>query len=485
MKLPRFSARLIFALTLILVIPSALSATDAVAQPASAGAEASTVTTVTNGTTSTPSGLYPQSQSAALNLVASATNNAWVLFSACLVFFMTIPGLALFYGGLVKRKNVLSVFMECFACVAIVSVLWVAVGFSLAFSDKELIPGLLGDFKYAFMHNVGTADAGFWVSQPNAPVNSIVYALFQMMFAIITPALIIGSCAERFRFSHFVAFTVAWLFLVYVPITHAVWNPHGFLYKMGVLDFAGGTVVEINGGFAGIIAAVVMGKRRNLRPTPPHNLIYTLIGAAMLWFGWFGFNAGSGLAADGIAANAFLTTNTAGAVSAIVWAALDWIYNKKPTMLGVATGAVAGLVAITPAAGFVNAEGAFIIGAAAALACWVFVVIIKSKIGYDDSLDCFGVHGIGGLVGTLLVGVLADPSVWKPFGQAYAGAAYGHPGQFLIQLKAAIFALVWTSVGTFIIIGLLRLLGARASEKDQAMGLDISQHNERAYTVIE
>jgi Amt family ammonium transporter len=430
-------------------------------------------------------GLLTQGSASGALQAASLANNAWVMVCAALVFFMTIPGLALFYGGLVKRKNVLNVFMECFASVAIVSVLWVAFGYSLAFSERELVPGLLGDFSHAFMANVGTTAAAFSVSQPNAPVSSLVFCIFQLMFAIITPALLIGSYAERLKFPHFIAFTVAWLFLVYVPIAHAVWNPSGFLYKMGILDFAGGTVVEINGGFSGIVVALVMGKRHNLRPAPPHNLVFALIGAAMLWFGWFGFNAGSGLAADGIAASAFLATNSAGAMAAIVWAVMDWIFQKKPTMLGVATGAVAGLVAITPAAGFVNTGGAFIIGAVAAVACWLMVVLAKPALGYDDSLDCFGVHGIGGVVGTLLTGVLADPAIWKGFGKDYAGAAYGNPGQLLTQLTGAAFAIAWTMAGALAIFGLLRVLGARASEGEQAVGLDITEHNERAYTVIE
>jgi Amt family ammonium transporter len=449
--------------------------------PAAAAALTSAVTTIDPAAP----GVLPKGSPAVVSLAATFANNAWLIVATCLVFFMTIPGLALFYGGLVKRKNVLSIFMECFASVAIVSVLWVVVGFSLVFSPKEMVPGLLGDFKYAFFNGIGTADTGFYISQPNAPVSTMIFAMFQMMFAVITPALIIGAYAERFRFPHFVAFTVAWLLLVYCPIAHAVWNPNGFLYKAGALDFAGGTVVHINGGFAGIVVALMLGKRKNVRATPPHNLTYTVIGAAMLWFGWFGFNAGSGLAADGIAANAFTVTNTAAATAALVWALLDWVFHKKPTMLGAATGAVAGLVAITPCAGYVNVGGSLIVGVAVAVVCWIMVVVVKSKLKYDDALDCFGVHGIGGLLGSLLVGILADPSVWKPFGASYAGLAFGNPGQFLIQLKASAFSLVWTVVGTFIIIGVLKLLGARASDSEQAVGLDITDHNERAYTVIE
>jgi Amt family ammonium transporter len=430
-------------------------------------------------------GLFPKDAPAAAAMAAGFANNAWLLAATALIFFMTIPGLALFYGGLVKRKNVLNLLMQCFACAAIVSVVWVAFGFSLVFSDKELVPGLLGDFKFAFLNNIGTADSGFWISQPNAPVNSLIFVMFQAMFAVITPGLIIGAYAERFRFPHFVAFTVAWLILVYAPIAHAVWNPSGFLYKLGALDFAGGTVVHISAGFAGIAAALILGKRKPMRATPPHNLTYTVLGAGMLWFGWFGFNAGSGLAADGIAGNAFVVTNTAAATAALVWAIMDWVFHKKPTVLGVATGAVGGLVAITPAAGFVNVSGAFAIGIAVAVVCWFMVVKVKAWLKYDDALDCFGVHGIGGLIGSLLVGLLADPAVWKPFGGSYAGLAYGNPGQFLVQLEASAFSIAWTLVVSSLILLALKAMGAVATESEQAVGLDIIEHSERAYTVIE
>jgi Amt family ammonium transporter len=284
--------------------------------------------------------------------------------ATALVMFMTVPALGLFYGGLVRKKNVLSVLMQCIITLALVSVLWVVAGYSLAFSDTELIPGVLGDFKWALFKDIGPSSLSpYFVSDATGRIPHILYAMFQCMFAVITPALIIGAFAERMKFSAFLAFTVAWLFLIYVPLAHMIWSTNGWLAKLGALDFAGGTVVHVNAGIAALATALFIGKRRALKPFPPHNLPFTLIGAAMLWFGWFGFNAGSALAADGLAASAFMTTNTAAAVAALVWALMDSFVNGKVTILGVATGAVVGLVAITPAAGFVNVGGALAIGA--------------------------------------------------------------------------------------------------------------------------
>jgi Amt family ammonium transporter len=421
-----------------------------------------------------------------LTMVASWSNNAWLIVATALVFFMTIPGLALFYGGLVRKKNILSVLMQSFGAMAIVSIVWVTIGFSLAFSPTELIPGILGDFKYAFMNNLGSGVASIWtVSQGAAPVNSLVFVMFQCMFAVITPALIIGAFAERFKFSHYIVFTIAWIILVYAPVAHAVWSPNGILFQAGALDFAGGTVVHMNAGISGLVAAIVLGKRSNKKANPPHNLVFTVVGAAMLWFGWFGFNAGSGLAADGIAGSAFLMTNTATAMAAITWFVLDWIFHRKPTVLGAATGAVAGLVAITPAAGFVSLPGALAIGILVSLVCYFFVVKVKEFFKYDDTLDCFGVHGIGGMIGSLGTGLFADPAVWKAFGGNYAGLFYGNAGQMLLQLEDIGYTVLVAGVGTFIIMGILKLLGAKADNQSQAIGLDVSDHNERAYTVIE
>ena len=414
-------------------------------------------------------------------------NTAWLIVATALVMFMTVPSLGLFYGGLVRRKNVLSILMQSFITLAVVSLIWVAFGYSLAFSDTEFIPGVLGDLKWAFLNGIDPGQVSpYAISQPVERIPHLVFIMFQCMFAVITPALIIGAFAERIKFSSFLIFTIAWEVIVYIPVAHMVWSTNGFLAKLGALDFAGGTVVHINAGIAALVTCLVIGKRKNTKTNPPHNLPFTLIGAAMLWFGWFGFNAGSALAADGLSASAFMTTNTATAMAALVWALMDWIFHKKPTILGVATGAVAGLVAITPAAGFVDVFGAFIIGIAVAVICWIMVVVVKNIFKYDDALDAFGVHGIGGMVGAILTGVLANPAVWKPFGGSYAGAAYGNPVQILYQLAAVGISIAVSGIGTFLIFKVIDLImGVRVAEKEEAMGLDITQHNERGYTIVE
>ncbi len=418
-------------------------------------------------------------------------NNAWVLLSAALILFMTVPALGLFYGGLVKRKNVLSVLMQSFASLIVVSLLWVIVGYSLAFSPTELIPGVLGDFRWFFLNGIGPNDPSpYTVSAPHAPVAHLSFVLFQCMFAVITPAVVSGALAERMKFSSFLAFSVIWLFVVYIPLAHMAWSQNGLFAKMGLMDYAGGTVVEINSGFSALAAALLLGRRTNLKPVPPHNLTFTLTGAAMLWFGWFGFNAGSGLAADGLASSAFLMTNTAAAAAALVWAGLDWILQKKPTILGAASGAVAGLVVITPAAGFVSLPGALLLGFAAGAVCYVFVVVIKNKLGYDDSLDAFGVHGIAGVLGTVGTGLFAAPFITKPFGMnngnGFAGLFFGKPSALGVQVLATFTAMLWAFAGTFVIFLILKkTMGLRVTPKEEAIGLDITQHNERAYTVIE
>jgi Amt family ammonium transporter len=419
--------------------------------------------------------------------ILSGSNTAWVIMATAMVMFMTVPALALFYGGLVRKKNVLSVLMQCFITLALVSVLWVVAGYSLAFSDSELIPGVLGDFKWALFNGITPNSLSpYYISDAAGRIPHILYAMFQCMFAVITPALIIGAFAERMKFSAFLAFTVAWLFLIYVPVAHMVWSTNGWLCKLGVLDFAGGTVVHVNAGVAALATALFIGKRKSLKAFPPHNLPFTLIGAAMLWFGWFGFNAGSALAADGLAASAFMTTNTAAAVAALVWALMDSLVNGKATILGVATGAVVGLVAITPAAGFVNVGGALAIGAIASAVCFVMVTVVKKKLGYDDALDAFGCHGIGGLVGALCTGIFADPAIWKGFGGNYSGLLYGNSRQLLIQLLACLVSVVLSFLGTLIILKVVDLtIGVRVDAKVEAIGLDITQHEERAYTVIE
>ncbi len=421
----------------------------------------------------------------------SNANNAWVLLSAALIMFMTVPALGLFYGGLVKRKNVLSLMMQSFGCLVVVSLLWVLVGYSLAFSPTELVPGVLGDFRWALLNGIGPADPSpYTVSDPSGPVSHLAFVVFQGMFAVITPAVISGAFAERMKFSSFLAFSVLWLFLVYVPLAHMAWSAHGLFATQGLMDYAGGTVVEINSGFSALAGALILGKRRNLRPLPPHNLTYTLAGGAMLWFGWFGFNAGSGLAADGLAACAFLNTNTAAAAAGLVWAGLDWALQKRPTILGAVSGSVAGLVAITPAAGFVTVGGALILGLLAGAACYLCVVFVKGKLGYDDSLDAFGVHGVAGVLGTLGVGLLAAPFLTAPFhmngGKGFAGFFYGDTHSLGVQAEATVTAMVWAFVGTLAAMGAVKaLLGIRVTEKEEAIGLDITQHNEKAYTLIE
>ncbi len=419
--------------------------------------------------------------------VLSGGNTAWVLMATALVMFMTVPALGLFYGGLVRKKNVLSVLMQCFITLALVSVLWVSFGYSLAFSDGELIPGVLGDFKWAFLNGI-TPDqlSPYYVSDATGRVPHLTFVMFQCMFAVITPALIIGAFAERMKFSSFLIFTALWEVLIYSPLAHMVWSSNGWLFKLGVLDFAGGTVVHVNAGFAALAAALVIGRRNNLKALPPHNLPYTLIGAAMLWFGWFGFNAGSALAADGIAASAFMATTVAAAAAGLMWPILDRIVNKRPTILGAATGAVVGLVAITPAAGYVGVGGALAIGAIASAVCFVMVTVVKEKFGYDDALDAFGCHGIGGLVGALLTGVFADPALWKSYGASPAGALHGNPRQFLLQLLASGVSIAIAFGGTLALLKILEgTIGLRVDAKDEAIGLDISQHHERAYTVLE
>jgi ammonium transporter, Amt family len=432
-------------------------------------------------------GLPLSAQTAKAQPVLSTGNTAWVLVSTALVLFMTVPALGLFYGGLVKKKNVLSILMQSFITLALVSVIWVGFCYSLAFSDTELIPGVLGDFKWAFLSGISPDQLSpYAISDQTGRIPHLLFVMFQCMFAVITPALIIGAFAERMKFSSFLVFTTLWTILIYTPMAHMVWSTNGWLCKLGALDFAGGTVVHITAGFSALAVVLYMGKRNYLKPTPPHNLPFTLVGAAMLWFGWFGFNAGSALAADGIAASAFMTTNTAAAAAALVWALLDRLLNGKPTILGVATGAVVGLVAVTPAAGFANVGGALVIGAIASGVCFFMVSFVKQRFGYDDALDAFGCHGIGGLVGALLTGVLADPAVWKAYGGNYTGAAYGNPHQLLVQLIASVVGIALSFLGTLVLVKVVDLsLGIRVDAKSEAMGLDITQHNERAYTVIE
>jgi Amt family ammonium transporter len=405
-------------------------------------------------------------------------DTAWVLTSSAFVMLMTLPGLAFFYGGLVRRKNVLSILMQCGIMVCVISLQWVLFGYSLAFGPGK---GFWGGFSWAGLAGVGL--------EPFADYSSTIphqaFMIFQAMFAVITPALIIGAFAERMKFSAFLLFSILWATFVYDPVAHWVWGVGGFLRNMGALDFAGGTVVHINAGVAAIVTALMLGKRKgyNNVPVPPHNLPFTVLGAGLLWFGWFGFNSGSALGANGLAVSAFVVTNTAAAAAGLAWALLEWFHNDKPTTLGVATGAVAGLVAITPASGFVTVIPAIIIGALVSVICFIMVAVVKPKLGYDDSLDAFGVHGIGGIWGALATGLFATKVVNAAGNN---GLFYGNPAQFMVQLKTVLVTIVYSAVMTFIIYKLIDvLIGMRATEKDEITGLDLSQHHEGAYTVLE
>lgn len=417
----------------------------------------------------------------------SSGNTAWMIVATALVMLMTIPGLALFYGGLVRSKNILNVLMQCFIITAVISLEWVAFGYSNAFgsSTGPLAP-YIGGLDWAFLKGIKISDVSpYYISQATERIPHIVFILFQCMFAVITPALIIGAFAERIKFRGFLIFTILWAVFVYNPVAHWVWSADGWLFKLGALDFAGGTVVHVNAGIAALVTALMLGKRNlpnGQHITAPHNVPMVVMGAGLLWFGWFGFNAGSGLAADGLAASAFLVTHIAAASAALSWALLDWFINKKPTVVGISTGAVAGLVAITPAAGFVNVSGAIIIGLLVSVFCFFMVSVVKGKLGYDDSLDAFGVHGIGGIWGAIATGLFATPVIQS----AYSGAFSGNFKQLGIQLIAVVVTLVYSGLLTAIIFKIVeKTFGIRATEEEEYSGLDITQHNEIAYNEAE
>ncbi|PKN53570.1 MAG: ammonia channel protein [Deltaproteobacteria bacterium HGW-Deltaproteobacteria-13] len=406
-------------------------------------------------------------------------DTAWVLVSTALVLLMTMPGLAFFYGGLVRRKNVLSILMQCFVILCVISLQWVLFGYSLAFGPD--FHGIIGNLSWAGLNGVGAAPNPDYA----ATIPHSVFMIFQMMFAVITPALIIGAYAERVKFPAFLLFTILWATFVYDPLAHWVWGAGGWLKNLGGLDYAGGIVVHVSSGISALVLALLLGKRvgYNHKPIRPHNLPFTVLGAALLWFGWFGFNAGSALAADGIAANAFITTNTATAAAGLTWAIIEWWHNGTPTILGVATGAVAGLVAITPGCGFVNPMNAMFIGMIVAGVCYTAVAVIKGKLGYDDSLDAFGVHGVGGTVGTIVTGVFAEKAVNAAGNN---GLLFGNMHQFLVQGIMLIAAITFSVVMTFIIYKIVdALIGMRVEEKNELIGLDLTQQSEAAYTVIE
>ena len=393
-------------------------------------------------------------------------NTAWMIVATALVMLMTIPGLALFYGGLVRQKNVLNILMQCFILTAAITLEWVFFGYSMSFgSSTGALAPFIGGFDWAFLNGININDVSpYYISQATARIPHLLFVLFQCMFAVITPALIIGAYAERIKFKGFLIFSLLWAILVYNPVAHWVWSADGWLFKMGALDFAGGTVVHINAGISALVMTLMIGSRRNYNnhPTAPHNIPLVVIGAALLWFGWFGFNAGSGLAADGLAISAFLATHVATATAAFTWVLLDWSINKKPTVIGICTGAVAGLVAVTPAAGFVGVVGAVVIGIIVAVVCFFMVSVVKHKFGYDDSLDAFGVHGIGGIIGALLTGFLATPAIQS----SYSGLFYGNPKQLWIQLVATVATIIFSGVMTFVLYKIVdSLVGIRATQK--------------------
>lgn len=399
-------------------------------------------------------------------------DTAWMIVATALVMLMTIPGLALFYGSLAKKKDALNTMAMSFVAFCIVSVLWVVYGYTLTFNGD--VGGFIGDMGKFMLAGVGVNS----ITDLAKTIPEFIFVVFQLTFAAITVALASGSYIERMKFSAWVLFCVLWMTAVYVPVAHWVWGG-GFLAKLGALDFAGGTVVHINAGFAGLVGAIVLGKRREANLIP-NNLTLCVIGVGLLWFGWFGFNAGSALGANGLAGAAFINTNTATAVAAVAWMLTEWMHHKKPTILGLASGAVAGLVAITPAAGFVNLTGAIIIGAICGIVPYFAVAYLKPKLGYDDALDAFGIHGIAGTMGAILTGVFADPAI----NEAGKGLLYGNPGQLMTQIIACGVTIAYTSIVTYIIFMVIKaIVGLRADVEDEVTGLDESQHGEKAYNL--
>jgi ammonium transporter, Amt family len=401
---------------------------------------------------------------------------SWVLVATALVMMMT-PALAFFYGGLVRKKNVLSVMMHCFAIICVVGVLWVLFGYSMAFGPD--VKGVVGNLHWAFLRNVGIIPSGDY----GKTIPHLLFMAFQMMFAIITPALIVGAFAERIKFKGFLFFIILWATFIYNPLAHMVWGNGGWLAKAGALDFAGGTVIHVNAGIAALVLAILLGKRKGSTfPKAPHNLPFAVFGSGFLWFGWFGFNAGSALAANGIAVSAFVTTAIAPAAAGVMWMLLDWIFNEVPTMFGIATAIVAGLVAITPAAGFVTPIGSLIIGAGASIVGFFFVTKVKPFFKYDDALDVFGVHGMCGIWGAIATGIFAVKSV-NPDG---SGLIDGNAIQVWIQTKAVLTTIGFSGVGTVILYFISdKIFGMRVSEREENIGLDLSQHREAGYTVME
>ena len=419
-----------------------------------------------------PSMLHAQDEAS-----VNSGDTAWMIVATALVLFMTLPGLALFYGGLVRAKNVLSILMQCFAICCIMTILWVVFGYSLAAGDRTGFLGkIIGNFDFALLKHMT-------VDTMNGSIPESVYVTFQMTFAIITPALIVGAFAERIKFSAVLLFTSLWFILSYIPIWHMAWDEAGLFMGWGAIDFAGGTVVHINAGIAGLVGCIMIGRRQGAfrEPIKPHSLPLTVVGASMLWVGWFGFNAGSAVAADGTAGMAMLVTQIATAVSAATWMIVEWFRHGKASVLGIATGAVAGLVAITPASGNAGPIGAILIGACSAICCYIVAVKVKFALKFDDSLDVFGVHGVGGIVGALLSSVVASA--------ALGGAGFGEGNesvgaQFWVQLKSVVVTVLWSGIVSYFLFLIIdKTIGLRSTSDDEIRGLDLSDHDEQAYEI--
>ena len=409
----------------------------------------------------------------------NGADTAWVLTSTALVLFMTIPGLSLFYAGLVRVKNVLSLLMQCFALTCLMSLLWFAIGYTIAFGSDGVEQGpFIGDFGNVFF-------AAMSMDSMNGSIPSTLFATFQMTFAVITPALIVGAFAERMRFSAMLLFSSLWLILVYAPVCHWVWGG-GWLGDMGLQDFAGGTVVHITAGVAALVTALVIGPRKGFgtTPLPPHNLTITVVGAGMLWVGWFGFNAGSALAADNTAAMAMLVTHLSAACGSLAWMAMEWIRHGKPSVLGIVTGMVAGLGTITPASGSVGPAGAVVIGLSAGVVCYFATQMIKNKFKIDDSLDVFPVHGVGGILGTLLAGVFCATNLGIFSGNGFTGNATSIGGQLYIQATGVVATFVYTAIASYILLKLVDMVvSLRVDSEEENQGLDLVLHDERGYNL--
>jgi len=404
----------------------------------------------------------------------NGADTGWIMASTALVLFMTLPGLAMFYAGLVRSRNVLSVLMQCFAIAGVASILWFMFGYSLAFGEGN---GFIGDFSKAMMSGIGRETL-------SGVIPESLFMLFQMTFAIITPALIIGAFAERMKFSAMLLFSAVWLILVYAPVTHWVWSESGWLFKMGLYDFAGGTVVHVTAGVAALVSAIVIGPRRGFPETAmmPHNMTMTIAGAGMLWVGWFGFNGGSALAANGNASMAMLVTHISAATGAMTWMVIEWLRFGKPSALGAVTGMVAGLGTITPASGFVGPGGALVIGLLAGAVCFIATQYIKRVLKIDDSLDVFPVHGVGGILGTLLAGVFSATSLGVFSGYGFADGIESMAGQLKVQFIGVVATIVFTAVVTWVILKVIdTLIGLRVTEEEEIEGLDIVLHEERGY----